>query len=335
MTKITIRTNQICTLYYTDTRINPKSGHRLSGFKPGIFKVDLREMFRIKAKELELKLEIVPLDVLCQHEKTFPQLENELILEFNNWANLQNPIIVDENLIVLDGNHRASVFKALNYKYILVCKIDYFHKTACLRYWFRRLSNIQNIETVKQIVEGLGGRLREIENKVGLEKTLEEDCFCCGIQTGNLYAAVGFPKDIVYDSVSAYDILEKIQNRLIQNGIKLEYIPCQYVQDHQFCEQLKDEEMLIWTPQITKEMVVEAARQEKLFAPKSTRHLIPARPLNVNIPIFWFKENISLEEINRKVCEYLENKKLKRFGPGQVIDGRYYEEELFVFYDYE
>ncbi len=305
------------------------------GSKKGLSKVDLREMFRINAKALKLKLEVVPLDALCQHEQTFPWLEDKLKLEFSNWANLQNPIIVDENLIVLDGNHRASVFKALNYKYMLVCKIDYYHETACLRYWFRRLSNIKGIETVKPIVEGLGGRLREIENKVGLEKTLEDDCFSYGIQTANLYAALGFPKDIVYDSISAYGVLEKIQNRLIENGIKLEYIPCQYVHDHQFCEQLKDEEMLIWTPQITKEMVVEAARREKLFPPKSTRHLIPARPLNVNIPIFWFNENISLEEINRRVCEFLENKKLKRFGPGQVIDGRYYEEELFVFYDKE
>ena len=303
--------------------------------KKGLLKVDLREMFRIKAKELELKLEILPVESLCLHERTIPRLERSLILEFRNCTHLRHPVIVDENHIVLDGNHRIAAFTALNIKYVLVCKIDYFHETACLRYWFRRLSDIKSIETVKQIVEGLGGRLRKIENKAGLEKTLEDDCFCCGIQTVNLYAAIRFPKDIVYDCVSAYDILEKIQNGLIQNGIKLEYIPCQYVQDHQFCEQLKDEEMLIWTPRITKEMVVEAARQEKLFAPKSTRHLIPARPLNVNIPIFWFNENISLEEINRRVCEFLENKKLKRFGPGQVIDGRYYEEELFVFYDKE
>jgi len=290
-------------------------------------------MFRIQTKDLELKVEVVALESLCLHEKTIPSLENKLVLEFKNWTHLRHPVIVDENHIVLDGNHRTAAFKALGFKYIAVCKIDYFHETANLRYWFRRLSNIKSFETVKQIVEGLGGRLREIENKIGLEKILEDDCFSCGIQTVNLYAAVRFPKDIVYDSVSAYDILEKIQNRLIQSGIKLEYIPCQYVQDHQFCEQLKDEEMLIWTPRITKEMVVEAAKQEKLFAPKSTRHLIPARPLNVNIPIFWFNENISLEEINRRVCEFLENKKLKRFGPGQVIDGRYYEEELFIFYE--
>ena len=31
--------------------------------------------------------------------------------------------------------------------------------------------------------------------------------------------------------------------------------------------------------------------------------------------------------------DFLKKKKLRRFGPGQVIDGRYYEEELFIFLD--
>jgi len=44
-------------------------------------------------------------------KKSIPHHADELILEFRNWANLQNPIIVDENHMVLDGHHRAFVFK--------------------------------------------------------------------------------------------------------------------------------------------------------------------------------------------------------------------------------
>jgi len=61
--------------------------------------------------------------------------------------------------------------------------------------------------------------------------------------------------------------------------------------------------------------------------------LIPARPLNVNIPTPWFKENITLEEINRRFARFLQAKGMRRLSPGQVIDGRFYEEELFVFFD--
>ena len=98
---------------------------------------------------------------------------------------------------------------------------------------------------------------------------------------------------------------------------------------------MKRDELIIWTPQISKEMVVEAVKKEKVFAPKTTRHLIPARPLNLNIPTKWFKENISLEDINKRFVAFLEKKRVKRFAPGQIVNGRYYEEELFVFYDDE
>lgn len=91
--------------------------------------------------------------------------------------------------------------------------------------------------------------------------------------------------------------------------------------------------MLIWTPQISKEMVVDAVNREKRFAPKATRHLIPARPINVNVPITLFREEISLEEINQKLSDFLKRKKLRRFGLGQVLNGRYYQEELYVFFD--
>ena len=84
---------------------------------------------------------------------------------------------------------------------------------------------------------------------------------------------------------------------------------------------------------MTKEMVINAGKKRKIFAPKTTRHLIPARPLQVNVPAFWCKEDISCEEINDRFDMFLQNKGLKKFGPGQVIDGRYYEETLYVFYD--
>jgi hypothetical protein len=80
-------------------------------------------------------------------------------------------------------------------------------------------------------------------------------------------------------------------------------------------------------------MVVASATKGDVLPPKTTRHLIPARPLNVNVPVRWFKEDLSLERINQRFSKYLENKSIRHFGPGQVIDGRYYEEELFVFYD--
>jgi hypothetical protein len=290
-------------------------------------------MFCIKTKSLELRLEVIPVESLFQHEDTLPDVVDELLLEFRNWANLQNPIIVDENNIILDGNHRAFVFKELKFKYIPACRINYFHRNVELRYWFRLLENIEAVDLLKQIVEDMNGTLRQLQDRGTLEKTLKNNRFYCGIQQGNFYASIRFNEDLVNNAVSAYAVLAKIQDRLVQEGIKLKYFPCQHMHETKFCSELKECEMVIWTPQITKEMVVAAAKRKRVFAPRTTRHLISPRPLNVNVPLYWFKENISLEEINQRFSQFLASKNLEHFGPGQVIDGRYYGEELLFFFD--
>lgn len=282
---------------------------------------------------MELRLEVIPVESLFRHEDTLPHVVDELLLEFRNWANLQNPIIVDENNIILDGNHRAFVFKELKFKYIPGCRINYFHKNVELRYWFRLLENIEGVDLLKQIVEDMNGKLQQVDDQETLKKTLKNNNLDCGIQQGNFYASIRFNKDLVNDAVSAYAVLAKIQDRLVQEGIKLKYFPCQHMHETKFCSELKECEMVIWTPQITKEMVVAAAKRKKVFAPRTTRHLISPRPLNVNVPLYWFKENVSSEEINQRFSQFLASKNLERFGPGQVIDGRYYGEELLFFFD--
>lgn len=290
-------------------------------------------MFCIETGSLKLELEVVRVDSLFQHEEILPHVADKLIFEFKNWTHLQNPVIVDKNYIVLDGNHRVFVFKKLKFKYISVCKVDYFNELTQLRYWFRLLGRIENLESLKQMISDMNGSLREVSDRKALRKALGNNNLSCGIQQGNFYASISFHEDVVNDAVSAYNALEKIQGELLQNGLKIEYIPCKSVHEGKFCDELKNSEMIIWTPQITKEMVVDAVKKKKRFAPKTTRHLIPARPLNVNVPTYWFKEDISLEEINKRFLKLLERKNLRRFGPGQVVGGRYYEEELFVFFD--
>ena len=189
------------------------------------------------------------------------------------------------------------------------------------------------MDLCRKIVEDLQGEFEEVTDREALKKILDENCLGWGVQQRDFFASVRFREDVVNDAVSAYDMLEKIQGELLKGGERLDYIPCQYVYDEELCRTLKREEFIIWTPRITKEMVVDAARKEKIFAPKTTRHLIPARPLNVNVPTMWFKEDLSLEEINKRFSLFLEGKEIRRLGPGQVINGRYYEEELFVFYD--
>ncbi|MFX0098205.1 MAG: hypothetical protein ACFFCS_01400 [Candidatus Hodarchaeota archaeon] len=290
-------------------------------------------MFTITAGTLELKLEIVPVESLLLHEKTLPHVIKQLSFEFKNWANLQNPIIVNDDNIVLDGNHRAGVFKALKFNYIPVCKIDYFNDGVKLGYWFRLIRNLKDLAFFLDLVKGEKGNVRRFSSEKELRDDLMNNPYRFGLQHGNYYASVNISRDILGDAVDAYGILEKIQEYLKERNIEMEYIPDQYLSDKKFCSGLSPRDLIIWTPHISKEMVVDAAKQEKIFSPKSTRHLIPARPLNVNVPTNWFKETIGLDEINERFEIFLQGKALRRFPPEQVINGRYYQEEIYFFYE--
>jgi hypothetical protein len=290
-------------------------------------------MYRIETHTLTLKMEVVHVASLFRHEAIIPRIANKLILEFKNLASLQNPIIVDENHVVLDGNHRAHAFNVLKFKFIPVCKIDYFNDCTRLRYWFRLLGNVENFEVIQQTIEEFGGIFEPINNRVDLKTCLSENCLAFGVQRADTYAIARFSDKYCVDPVAAYQVIQDIQDTLAAQGVSLAYVPCKTVHKDEFCKAMKPDELVIWTPQITKEMVVGAARQHKVFAPKTTRHVIPVRPLNVNVPGYWFTENVSLKEINRRFDKFLEKKKMRKFSAGMVLDGRYYEEELVVFYE--
>lgn len=81
---------------------------------------------------------------------------------------------------------------------------------------------------------------------------LENNSLTWGIQKANYYAFITFHQDSVNDAVNAYDFLEKIQDTLIKKGTTLQYIPGQYVHEYPFCNEIKDDEVVIWTPHITK-----------------------------------------------------------------------------------
>lgn len=289
-------------------------------------------MYCIESDSLKLNLEIVPVSSLHPHEEILPHAVNKLTLELKGQVELKNPIIIDENGIVLDGNHRMFAFKMLKLKYISVCRIDYFCQAVKLKYWFRVFENCRDTGRLQRVLDEMNVSIEPVADQASLEKILGTGRFNWGIQQGRFFAVLRFDEKIVHDAVSAYAQIKKFQQKLSVEYHDLKYLPCGRVRDCDFRDGLDEDAAIIWTPRITKEMVVQAAKQGRVFAPKTTRHLIPARPLNVDVPVNWFRENITLESINHRFRLFLEGKGLKRFGPGQIIDGRYYGEELFVFH---
>jgi hypothetical protein len=87
---------------------------------------------------------------------------------------------------------------------------------------------------------------------------------------------------------------------------------------------------ILMVPSATKTEVINAGLRADIFHYKTTRHIIPFRPLFLNIPLGWLYDGTTLRLRNEKLVEYLSNKKVKHLTAGQIFDRRY-EEELYIF----
>ena len=281
-------------------------------------------MYSLKTKDLELKLEIIEVKALCQHEQTLTPMIDKLVIEFKNWASLNNPVIVDENNVVLDGNHRAMVFKKLDFKYIAVCKIDYFNPHVLLKYWYRHVKMFKDHSILIDFLNKKNTIIAEKGTYQELRDELIKDPLALGMQLDGKCYLVKYPEKQTSNAIQAYKNVKNIENFLETLNYSWDYIPCQFMLDSEFFKKLSKKDLILITPHITKKMVVDASLDGKVFSPKTTRHVIPARPLNVKVPIRWFNETVSLEKINKRFASFLQSKNVRRFPPGQVIDGRFY-----------
>ncbi|MGV9171259.1 MAG: ParB N-terminal domain-containing protein [Promethearchaeia archaeon] len=287
-------------------------------------------MVIFKRGVIPIDVKLVKVSALQMHEKIIPEKLQKLKLYLRNKTVLKNPIIIDTNYIILDGNHRANAFKELNFKYICACQIDYFNKHVKLRYWDRKISSFMQFEALKQYLTKENVKLIPCQTREALLEKQKVHVLSFGLHYQDHFLLIKYPREQINTAVSAYNQLEKIQEFI---GTPLAYFPDKYLSQNKFLDSLAPHDLLISTPRILKDMVVKATRNDLIFAPKSTRHLIPSRPLNIDLPLNILNSNMSYSQASAELEKFLKRKAITRFGPGQVIEGRYYEEEVLVFLD--
>jgi hypothetical protein len=86
---------------------------------------------------------------------------------------------------------------------------------------------------------------------------------------------------------------------------------------------------VIALPPIRKSEVVTAARRGELFPIKSSRHIIRSRPIGIDIPLAWLKERP--ESLAPRLESKLSSGHFKALPQGTIINGRRYEEEIYIF----
>ncbi len=285
--------------------------------------------YTISHPKLELEIKIEEIEKLYPHEETIPEIVNWLVDEIKG-GTFKHPVIVDkETLVVLDGMHRLAALQLLGCKLIPVCLVDYDSRNIILESWFRTIipgekrEKAESVQNVRKQLEALRYNLKKIAINPIDRKTSEREIVFEMVTATDCYGIVKEVRSLK----KAYEYLKELERRLRLMGYKLGY----ETEDTALC-QVKSAEVLaaIVSPRLTKRDVVATALSGEVFVHKSTRHVIPARPLFVNVPTEWL--NANPHKANEWLLDNLSKKKVRRLPPGQKLD-RLYEEELYVFSD--
>lgn len=279
----------------------------------------------IAHKKINLYISIVNVDDLHIHEEIIPDALSRLVESIKSDKLIKHPVIVDEaSLVVLDGMHRVAAMKQLGYKRIPVCLVDYENPAISLNAWYRTIRGTNAFD--RAISEA---------KKANLSLTDAKEIDAAEIGVSPTVAAIkGHKKAFLVCSsfqslLEAYNIIQQIENRLKSSSLEIGH-ETEADALRKLEEQKVDVVML--TPKLTKDSVKSTALSGKVFAFKSTRHVIPARPMYLNIPLSLLRSNEkSLDELNTELKRTLDQRRLTHMPAGSILDGRRYEEELYLF----
>lgn len=265
---------------------------------------------------------MVDIEELKPHEEVIESLVTKLSQEISRDGIVRDPLIVDQaDNVILDGMHRFNSLKRLKCHFAPCCLLDYMSPQITVGSWFR----VFTVGEAKSVAQ-------ELLSSLGLDYSINEaDASDSALQPATIIVT----KNRVFSLTRSSGILERcriaasIEKKLVASGHKVTYLS-----ESLAAEWLRSEHVnfLIVLPIFTKEIVRRFGLEGLLLPHKVTRHVIPSRPMEIDVPLSLLTDpNISLQEADEKLDELLERRKIERRPPGSVIDGRRYDEELIVF----
>lgn len=278
----------------------------------------------IKHGDLELRIAVVNISDLHLHEELVPGFLEELAREIEEDGLLRHPVIVDSgSLVVLDGMHRVDALRIIGCRRIPACLVDYWNPAITVGCWYRTLMGRLSLDEVLNDVlkEGFDAvKVSDIEpGEVGVSPN------AAAVKGGGGAVVVRKPFRSLDE---AYAVVKRVEEVLRGRGLRVGFET-----ERDALQKFRAGEVdgVLMTPRVDKNSVISVALAGRLFPHKTTRHVIPARPLFLNIPLDLLRGDEPLEEVNAEVAKLLKARKLRMAPAGSLVEGRRYEEDVYIF----
>ncbi len=270
-----------------------------------------------------MEIVLVELEGLNLHEEVNPGVLRCLLREIDDDEELWCPVIVDrESMVVLDGTHRVNALRILGCKYVCVYFVDYSDSEIAVERWFRTIPEYLSKERVEETAEELNMVLNSLDSS-GVKDVSYP---VLRLRDGSSFALASR-----LDSLHCFDTLRIFERRLESIGYEMDF-DTETDADAKLTRRAVS--AVLQPPTLGKEQVVSAAVQGHVLPCKATRHIIPGRPVGVDVPLTLLKKHeISLEEANARLAVLIERKTTEGMPPGTVWRGRRYDEHTRLFAD--
>jgi hypothetical protein len=248
-----------------------------------------------------------------------PSLIRQVVDSITHLGVVKDPVLVaHDTRSVLDGTHRVASLLQLDVDLTPCCLVDYSDRRVDVYRWFRTFpakdplgTLTEGREVVSASREAAEGMLLTGEGNVAMATREETHVFLDG-------------GDPIGSSWSASDI----ESRFRRHGVT-----ASYETERDAFDKLDNGEadlVLMYRP-ISKEDVIQSSRSGRLFAHKSTRHVIPARPLGFNTSLDILRAEEGREDSRNRFKSIIHGKKIVDLGSDCVVEGRRYEETVYWF----
>ncbi len=272
--------------------------------------------YRIRNAKIPILLSLRRLADLKPHEETVPSELNRLTTLLGQDPILRHPILADNPTgLVLDGTHRLAALTRLACHLVPCALLDYQDPKIVVERWFRTIKG-ETLNNFGNAIENLSPRPAERAEAEHL------------LSNRSCYASLEDPlKCLVFQSTTRdpVDLAHagfRIEMEARAKGLSIAYTDTKSIPD--------SDGFGMSTLRIEKHEISRSVEQGRLFPPKTTRHIIPSRPMGLNIPLDWLKET-DMTLAQERFLEHLQARKVTRKPEGSWIGSRRYQEEVFLF----
>ena len=219
-----------------------------------------------------IELTILPLEEVTPHEETIPQIVELLSRDMARTGFQRDPVLVDRGTrFALDGMHRLAALKKIGAKYCVCALYDYRNSSVKLERWLRYF-----IAPDEPLVAAIVSDFDLEGNAEDYLQTMKRvDSGASDIALLSLKRS--FARRGSLPTIEVYDTVKLADREAERSGVTIDFAA-----ESQKLSLFTSESVFVLYPKpLRKTDVIEVVNRRALLPHKTTRHIVPIRPMGI------------------------------------------------------